>query len=188
MTIYYSYDYKSKKGESHKLLEKAIALHIGDEQKAVELVGSMHSCTELGKPTIDGFDDFSISHNGNCWAVLIAGSACGLDVQYTRRGLDPSRIAKRYYAAEEQKSVADNKEDNYEFFRIWARREALVKSVGTTIVNSNLPCVLGSRVEFEDRVWAIRDLELPPNENATEERLAAAVCIEADEEVTYVRI
>lgn len=185
MTIYYTHDFNSRiKGESHRLLEKAIAIHTGDSNKAAELVSNIHSCTELGKPMIDGFNDFSISHSRNTWAVLIADSQCGLDVQYTQNS-NVAVIAKRYYAAEEYELVSSGGGVD-EFFRIWARREALVKAVGTTIVNSNLPCVLGSRAEFEDGIWIIKDVDIPKCEGS--DKYYAAVCVKADEEVSYVRI
>lgn len=185
MTIYFTHEFNSRiKGESHRLLERAIAIHIGDPKRASELVSSIHSCTELGKPTIDGFNDFSISHSRNTWAVLIADSQCGLDVQYTQNS-NVAVIAKRYYTAEEYELVSSEGGVD-EFFRIWARREALVKAAGTTIVNSNLPCVLGSRAEFEDVVWVIKDVDIPKADDS--DKYYAAACTKLVEEVIYVEI
>lgn len=179
MKIYYTNNYGNGDGESHTLLEKAVAEHIGDKERAAELIKEIHSCTQYGKPIIDGFDEFSISHSNNTWAVLVADFMCGFDIQYSRDA-DVSKLAEKYYSEQERELV--KKSGNGEFFRIWARREALVKAVGTTIVNTDLPDVLGSRVEFEDEVWIMKDVVIPGTD------ACAAACVLVDEEVSYVEI
>ena len=83
MIIYYTDGFESSREESHRLLEKALAAYTGDEKKAKKLIGSLKK-GEHGKPYIEGFCCFSISHTGSIWAVLIADRECGLDIQLGR--------------------------------------------------------------------------------------------------------
>lgn len=180
MIIYYTHDFGSNKGESHQLLEEAIARHIGDGVRASELVGSLQTSGEYGKPVIRDFLPFSISHSRSSWAVLIAERECGLDIQYHRRS-DAGVIAQRFYAPEDAaviKKFAENGQDpDDEFFRIWARREALVKAAGGSVVATDIPSVLGSEVTLDGELWKIRDITIPGCD-----KLKAAICTMADEE------
>jgi len=186
MIVYYTNNYDKNKKSSHELLETAIALQLGDEARAKSLVESLYQSTEYGKPAIPGYAEFSISHSESSWAVLIddeASLGCGLDIQYFREtGTDV--VCRKYYSEEEQEAVASRGKS--EFFRIWARREALVKTVGTTIVNRGLPAVLEDKVRFEGREWIVKDLTIPGLEGA-----CAAIVYsdrDMDEEVKYVEI
>ena len=183
MQIYYYNRFKNEKGESHKLLERAIAEFLGDDSResAAELVADIET-GEMGKPSIPGFNDFSITHSENTWAVLIAdgygsGHYCGLDIQYSKKA-DVNKLAGRWFHEEETEAVKARGED--EFFRIWARREALVKAVGTSIVNAHLPNTLGDIVEFEGAVWQIKDISIPGVSGAF-----AAVCAQ---EITEIKV
>ena len=53
MIIYYTDKYNGGRGESHRLLEKAFAVHTGDEERAKTLIGAMKK-GEHGKPYIEG--------------------------------------------------------------------------------------------------------------------------------------
>ena len=183
MQIYYYNKFKNEKGESHRLLEKAIAEFLGDNSResAAELVADIET-GEMGKPSIPGFNDFSITHSENTWAVLIADGYgndhyCGLDIQYGKK-TDVNKLAERWFHEEEAEAVKARGED--EFFRIWARREALVKAVGTSIVNAHLPNTLDDTVEFEGVVWQINDIEIPDAPGAF-----AAVCAQ---EITEIKL
>lgn len=140
---------------------------------------------EYGKPSIPGWNPFSISHSENTWAVLIANDDCGLDVQY-EKAVDYLKLAERWYSVEEfeyLESLSNNEELSREFFRIWARREALVKAAGASIANSNLPSVLADEVNYEGSLWSIKDVVIPESEN-----LHAAVCARVIDEIKMVEL
>ncbi len=186
MHIYYKNNFTSEKGESHRLLEKAIESFIGADSRdsASDLVADIE-IGEMGKPSIPGFNDFSISHSDNVWAVLFAdgyGSDyyCGLDVQFSKNA-DVNKLAERWFHADEAEAVRAEGPD--EFFRIWARREALVKAVGTSIVNAHLPNTLTDEVEFEGAKWQIRDIEIPGADGAF-----AAVCAKVITEIKVTEL
>ena len=223
MHLYYTHDYRSEKGESHRLLAKAVAvclyaseygdaagceaqngficaendlnsfqddLHVCDlderiscmsddsrvicMNRADELVGRMQrmypagNTKQSGKPFIPGFASFSISHSANTWAVLILDDpdpelSCGLDIQY-RRKADSAGIASRFFAAEDAEmiaSFADRESSDAEFFRIWARREALIKAIGGSVADTDIPAVRGNSAEYRGKYYVIRDVEIP---------------------------
>jgi hypothetical protein len=178
MVIYYTHSYSNKRGESHRLLQCAIACYLkengySEDDAAAEsktLTASLCTEGEYGKPVIPGFAPFSISHSNNTWAVLIAESddgaqRCGLDVQY-RRKTEAVSVAKRFYAAEDAEMVcaavtagADAAEDV--FFCLWTRREALVKAAGESVAATDFPAVNGDAAVFRDTEYIIADVRIP---------------------------
>ena len=183
MVIYYTHNYSSNKGESHRLLELAIGEYLaktGDTSvDAAGLVAKME-IGEMGKPSIPGWAAFSISHCKNSWAVLIADGMCGLDIQNNSTD-NYVMIAERWYRDDEAESVKATGAD--EFFRIWTRREAMVKAVGTSIISSQLPSTMNDVVEYEGATWELANVSLPGGES-----LHAAVCAEKLEDIEYIEL
>ena len=176
MTIYYTEDFAGGRDESHRLLAEAISEYTGDG--AGELTAGMHA-GENGKPYIDGFDFFSISHTGKIWAVLFCENECGLDIQLAKK-CDAVSIAGRFYHPDDAAAVTsayseDPQNGSDEFFRIWARREALVKAAGGSVADSGIPSVLGDSVTYGGASYSIRDIQLPGMPE-----VFAAVCIKGD--------
>ena len=155
------------------MLEKALAVHTGDEKLAKTLIGTLKK-GEHGKPFIDGFSCFSISHTESIWAVLVADRECGLDIQLERKCSCRS-IAERWFAPEDASAVAElsGKHEAEEFFRIWTRREALVKALGGTVYDPGLPGVLNAHAEVNGKQYSITDIEMPGKL-----KVHAAVCAE----------
>lgn len=195
MFICYTHSFGNKKGESHRLLADAVAEFMcrrPDHDETVCLGSSDHAAGkqyadraeslaaemmtgEQGKPYIPGFAPFSISHSNNTWAVLIAESECGLDIQYPRRANFDS-IAGRFYSPSDAARVQEVPDD---FFRIWTRREALIKAAGTSVADTDLPPVLGDRVMYRGTDYRIYDIVIP---DAPE--LYAAICLAETPEST----
>ncbi len=183
---------------------EAVALLPGAEpasEAAEILVG------ESGKPYIEDWDCFSVSHSGRTWAVLFAESECGLDIEYPR-DCDEAAIAKRFFHPEDVQLLGERHgvpgqeggTGRALFFRLWTRREALIKACGASVVNSSLPPVGGDLlnsdggskstdggarkedygeaviVELSGRRWKIKDIVIPGAEEAS-----AALCIELKE-------
>lgn len=181
--IYYTHRYTGAKGESRELLRKAIGQHTGEYISAEELKERSMTVGEYGKPAVSGCSEFSISHNGTTWAVLFADAKCGLDVQYSRK-CDVFGIAERFYDAEDAEAVikAGTRDDDgaaKEFFRIWARREALIKAAGSSVADSHVPAVNGSEAFYEGHRWLIRDISFPGGPGG--ESISAAICVENDQ-------
>ena len=182
MIIYYTNEFAGGRTESHRLLEKALAVHTGDEERAKTLIGALKK-GEHGKPYIEGFSCFSISHTGGIWAVLFADcSECGLDIQL-RKECDFRAIARRWFTTEDAALVSsiDNDAEACDlFFRIWARREALVKALGGAVYDTDIPPVAGyadyhsegCRNDAFSGNYVINDIRIPGMPD-----LYAAMCI-----------
>lgn len=178
MIIYYTLS-GGGRADSHRLLEEAIAEYTGDREKAGTLVSGMKT-GENGKPYIEGFDHFSISHSAEAWAVLFCEMECGLDIQYGRK-CDVLSIARRWYNPIDAGAVfaaaeGGEGESAEEFFRLWARREALVKALGGTVYDTELPAVCGGAVSAGGREFVITDIDI-----AGREDIYAAICIRKEE-------
>ncbi len=180
MVLYFTHSFKNDKGESRKLLTKAISLYLKDNEKARDLVRSIEIKDERGKPYIPDFDEFSISHSEDTWAVLIGQKVCGLDVQYIAE-VPQDKVAERFFSKEEVELV--RKGGRQEFFRIWTRRESLVKALGGSVVSSNLPSSLEDKVNVEGSVYSIFDIVIPTDE---QDKIYSAVCLMGEAEPVEV--
>lgn len=200
MVIYYTHDFRGGREESRRLLRKAISVYTGSEEAARELVSSLVTSGGNGKPCIPGFEHFSVSHSENTWAVLIMGSpsdqrdipeagtcACGLDIQYPRT-VDAAAVAARFYAAQDAREVVSSaghggpEEETADanacktFFRLWTRREALIKAAGASVTDTQVPPVSGESVIYDGAAYRITDISLPGAD------VFAAVCTEAKDD------
>ena len=162
-------------------------------QQASGLVSRITTSGEFGKPCIAGFAPFSVSHSAGTWAVLIGdrdGRPCGLDIQYERKAGALS-VARRFYApddaaylesiaaAPDETSDERGAEVTDEFFRLWARREALVKAAGGSVAGSDIPSVKGRSASYCGTEYVIHDIEIP-----AADRIYAAVCVEAVDDIS----
>ncbi|MBR2674224.1 MAG: 4'-phosphopantetheinyl transferase superfamily protein [Mogibacterium sp.] len=166
-----------------------------DMQGAQELYGR-HGMQDLhdhhnhnslgGKPYIEGFDKFSISHSEGSWAVLIDRRECGLDIQHERI-CDFAAISRRFFHEEDAAVVSGEFSENgiskaearAEFFRIWTKREAFIKAIGSSVVYEGFPPMANHKsAEHEGRRYYIGNIEFPDAFG-----LYAAICLEAGEPI-----
>ncbi len=192
MIIYYTDKYKGGREASHGLLREALTEYTGDSERAGQLVCAMKK-GEHGKPYIDGFSCFSISHTGGIWAVLITDRECGLDIQLGR-DCDAASIARRWFAPADAQRIEDLYEENEEaasaeFFRIWTKREALVKAMGSSVYETDLPPVSSGEAEADGRNYIMKNIAFPGGACSGEGKdLFAAVCMEgsgASDDITF---
>jgi 4'-phosphopantetheinyl transferase len=84
-----------------------------------------------GKPALAGGEiAFSIAHSGTLALIAIGVGEVGIDVEQ-HRPRDVIAIARRFFTADEVALVAV---EPREFYRLWCRKEALVKARGTGLV------------------------------------------------------
>ena len=181
MIIYYCDGFAGGRKESRRLLKKAITEYTGNAEQAERLVGELKT-GEHGKPYIEGFDRFSVSHTGSIWAVLIDARECGLDIQLGKK-CDINGIARRIYAPEDAERVALMAEDDPaaardEFFRLWTRREAFAKAIGGSVYDTDLPSVAGESVTVNGKTYSLADIAFPETCCSEEACLYASVCAE----------
>lgn len=135
MKLFLTADFDPKETSSHALL--AELLDMEQEELERRLVYGPH-----GKPELPDGPAFSVSHSGRYWAVLIAYDesaggkpSVGLDIQVSVPASYES-IAKRFFREEEAALVmaASDEEARREvFFRLWTKREALLKAAGESV-------------------------------------------------------
>ena len=180
MIIYFTDKFAGGRNESRSLLKRAIAVHTGDDGQAETLIGGLKK-GEHGKPYIEGFSCFSVSHTGGIWAVLVADCECGLDIQQSRN-CDTGAIARRWFAPEDAEKITSDDM----FFRVWTRREALAKALGSTVYDTDLPEVLTGEAVISGRRYIINDIRLPEMPE-----IYASLCIHesaAASELSFVRL
>lgn len=101
---------------------------VGLREKTAVFIQNDH-----GKPRLKAHPDshFSLSHSGD-WAVcLLSSSPVGVDVEQIRPVPELS-LAERYFAPEEAAALRNLPEPERltAFFRLWTRKESLLKCVG----------------------------------------------------------
>lgn len=84
-----------------------------------------------GKPFLHSHPEihFSIAHSGNCAAVAVSDEEIGLDAELIAKA--PMKALKRAFSEEEANQILSSDDPNLEFFRIWTRKEAYGKYLGT---------------------------------------------------------
>lgn len=124
------------RNESHELLKKAITQYCVCERRSLPVcINDRHflKSGKNGKPYINGFSCFSVSHTKHIWGVIFDEKDCGLDMQFGRIG-NLERIAEKFFAYSDAAVV---KEFGFgAFFKIWTRREAYLKAIGGTVFDS----------------------------------------------------
>ncbi len=204
MYLLYTNEYKRNSAHSRELLARSIRKLAGSgcnldvpQELAIltdgELLGYISDNIEFnknGKPHIAGIPDYSISHSENTWAIIFSDTPCGLDIQYNKKA-KLEKIAVKLYQKDEQESA--NRLGTDEFFRIWSRREALIKAVGSSVFY-DAPSTMWVSASYEGYLWRIYDISLgaeissADNAGATssdgscrrERRLYAAVAVRDD--------
>lgn len=178
MYLFYTNEYKRESAHSRELLAKSIGglielstnMCIAPEVAVLghdELLRYISDNIEMnknGKPHIAGVPDYSISHGENTWAIIFSDTPCGLDIQYNREA-KLEKIASKFYKEDEEESTKRLGID--EFFRIWSRREALIKAAGSTVF-SDAPSTMGESVTYEDCEWRIYDVSVDFEDNKSE--------------------
>ena len=90
---------------------------------------------EHGKPYLPTYPNlhFSISHCSQAVGCILSEMPCGLDIERVRRG-SPALISKTMNQGE-MKQIYSSSHPEVEFIRLWTRKEAVFKLLGTGITD-----------------------------------------------------
>ncbi|MDD6758384.1 MAG: 4'-phosphopantetheinyl transferase superfamily protein [Paraprevotella sp.] len=90
---------------------------------------------EHGKPYLPLYPNlhFSISHCSQAVGCILSEMPCGLDIERVRRA-SPSLISKTMNQGE-VKQIYSSSHPEVEFIRLWTRKEAVFKLLGTGITD-----------------------------------------------------
>ena len=147
---------------------------LGIDALAVPIVEGAHGKPRLGpdrRPPIG----FNVSHSGDRFVVAIAlGMEPGVDIERIRARRDLAGLARWSFSLAEQEEVAAAPEPMDAFYRVWSRKEAVIKADGRGIaigldrfdVNAGEPSALldacwEGAVPGEAARWSLHSLEAP---------------------------
>lgn len=110
-------------------LRQILASYLHVNPAAIDLTYGKH-----GKPALTGNAlQFNLSHSG-AWAVLAlcADAAIGVDLEKIEPALDYAALAARFFTAAENACLlnAPLSQRRRRFYRLWTRKEALLKGQG----------------------------------------------------------
>ncbi len=113
-----------------------------------------------GKPYLPDYPSlsFNVSHSGLCALIAISyGRRVGIDLEYIDDTFDWTTVATVVCPTAEQQALANtaSAERQRAFFRLWTAKEALLKGVGTGIID-DLPKIAVNLPESDEQSRAPR--------------------------------
>ena len=133
--------------KSYELLTQLLVKWGGDNvDKMPEFVYNEH-----GAPYLAIGPYFSISHCKQGIAVAVSETPIGIDIESIRPLND--RLVRKTMNSEEQYQIAASFNPEIEFIRLWTRKEAYVKMIGTGIISEIQDILSGVHdVQWEELV------------------------------------
>ncbi len=109
-------------------LRRLLAGYLGSEPRDVPLETMAH-----GKPRlVNDLLHFNLSHSGDLVVAAVSQDEVGIDVERIRPVTSLARLAAKHMTLAEQTAIASAKPRDQlaTFFRLWTRKEAIVKLTG----------------------------------------------------------
>lgn len=110
------------------VLRRLLGQCLGADPRTLDLAEGAH-----GKPFLTGTGDlhFNLSHSGETALIALAvGVAVGIDVEAGERKVAANGVAARWFTPEEQAAWQAEGQSPAAFFRLWTRKEAVMKAHG----------------------------------------------------------
>ncbi|MBK5253705.1 MAG: hypothetical protein JJE03_04525 [Peptostreptococcaceae bacterium] len=173
MKIYFYEGFTGKSSESRSLLLDALSDYSGKEFKDEDIY-----IKASGKPYVK-YDEieFSVSHSKQLWMVAIGKNPVGADIQVFKK-CNTESISKKLYSKNEIDYI--NLWGDFGFFKLWSRREALVKSQEKSVFEKMPKLVdneneLLDEIKISDKTYVIKDIEISDD-------IACSICTLEDED------
>jgi len=127
---------------THGILNQLIANYLN-----IKLSDILFEKNKKQKPFIKGYPHLQFNLTYSLNYILIAFRFCkenqmnysnlqiGVDVEDVTRSIDIALIIKDYFTFEEQNEILNAPSPANVFFKLWTRKEALVKATGTGLTN-----------------------------------------------------
>jgi 4'-phosphopantetheinyl transferase len=76
---------------------------------------------------------FNITHAGDCAVIAIAKNPVGVDIEYVNKDFDYNEILSGIFNKSEIHEVFNSNNKQRTFYKLWTRKEAIVKATGKGI-------------------------------------------------------
>jgi 4'-phosphopantetheinyl transferase len=109
-----------------------------------------------GKPEVSNGPFFSLSHSGDLALCAVSPARrIGVDVEQLRPVAGAEQIARRWFTVSELEAYLEARaaQPDQAFLRVWTRKEAYLKALGTGLAG------LSPRADVDRQVWDVHDLE-----------------------------
>jgi 4'-phosphopantetheinyl transferase len=161
---------------AHAFVRDVLAGYLAAPAAEVRFVVGDHGKPRLDAPHAASGLQFNLSHSGDLAVLAVTyGRPVGVDVEQVRPLTDALAIARRFFTPEETAwlSAASPADLGTRFFRLWTRKEAVIKAVGrglwmplddfaTTTAEGQAPALLHLAGEHPaHEAWSLRDIEAP---------------------------
>ena len=159
-------------------LRRILAVVLGIDALAVPIIEGAHGKPRLERDGRDGRPPigFNLSHSGGRFVVAIAlDREPGVDIERVRPRRDLEGLARRFFSPAEQAEVGAAPDPLDAFYRLWTRKEAVIKADGRGVgigldrfdVSSREPPLLrdarwSGAVPGEASRWSLRSLDAGP--------------------------
>ncbi len=132
------------KDSSRRTLRKVLSRYLNCDPASIRFEHN-----ENGKPFLPGSElQFNLSHSRDRLLIAVtAGRDVGIDIEYRRPNVNMNAIAERWFSKEEQEFFQGLEQPEIGFFDIWAKKEAFVKALGSSIFHglSSFTVPLGTK-------------------------------------------
>ncbi|MFZ4404858.1 MAG: 4'-phosphopantetheinyl transferase family protein [Pseudobdellovibrionaceae bacterium] len=134
---------KNKYSQTRYELKKVIADILYNPGHKISLSQILFSTIKEGKPVLSNKShdvdlDFNLSHSDDFFvAVFSKQGQVGVDIQKIKPIKNINKIAERIFSKDEVlylKKIEDNNKQQEVFARLWSAREAIVKTIGGSII------------------------------------------------------
>ncbi len=141
---------KVKKKAEHKLLSEFLVKYAIKKSFGIDAKNQHIAYTEYGKPYLTNYPDihFNISHSGNCVVCAVFSGAVGVDAQKVSEYKE--NLAKKVCSQNELKQIETSGDKALEFTKLWTKKEAYLKFLGTGIQRLDLKNVSDN---IESNIW-----------------------------------
>ncbi|MFP4489816.1 MAG: 4'-phosphopantetheinyl transferase family protein, partial [Bacteroidales bacterium] len=116
---------------SHALLRLLIARKLEIGPGSISFIKDRN-----GRPYMpEGVLNFNISHTRYAFAITIVKNYFpGIDIERSDRNIDYEQVAVNYFSKREIDYISGSESPEEAFYRLWTRKESLLKSIGSGIV------------------------------------------------------
>jgi 4'-phosphopantetheinyl transferase len=151
---------------AHIALRHVLGRHLGlpPEQLAFARLACPNCGAPHGRPTLAEADPaihFSLSHGGDLVLVGVAATPVGVDVEEVPDPRVAADLTARLHPAE-QREIAAAARSEVAFARVWTRKEAYLKGIGTGLSRGLAADYLGGTgLALLPDGWSVLDVPVP---------------------------